>query len=141
MDLIPVKTFDNYFSASICLTKLQDAGYECYLKDDITATLLPIYSNAIGGIKLMAKDIEKDEVVKLIDQFDKEFLESAICPECHHSEFSRINKPSATNFFTAILTWTFSNYAVAVEQVYKCGYCGYETERLPDNVDINEVFE
>ncbi|MGG9971701.1 hypothetical protein ACQ33O_07885 [Ferruginibacter sp. SUN002] len=141
MDLVTVKTFDNYFTASICLTKLQDAGYECYLKDDTTATMLPVISNAIGGIKLLAKDTEKDEVLKLIEQFDKEFLEAAKCPKCGKTNFSYIAKPGAKNFLTAILTSIFSSYAVAAEYVYQCGSCGYETERLPDDIDTDELMQ
>ena len=55
MDIIVIKTFDNYFLANISLTKLRDAGVECYLKDEYTVTIDPILTNAIGGIKLVVK--------------------------------------------------------------------------------------
>ncbi|UEG48888.1 DUF2007 domain-containing protein [Ferruginibacter lapsinanis] len=132
MDLVTVKTFDNYFLANISLTKLEDAGFECYLKDEFTVTIDPILTNAIGGIKLVVKETDKEEVLKLLQQFDQEYLQSVKCPQCGKSEFTQITKPGVTNYLTAILTWMFSSYAVAATSVYHCGNCGYESERLPE---------
>ena len=56
MDLITVRTFQNYFSAQILLTKLRSAGVECYLKDEFTVTMAPFLSNGLGGIKLVVKN-------------------------------------------------------------------------------------
>ena len=131
MNLITIKTFDNYFSANIYLTKLRDGGIECYLKDEYTVTIDPILSNAIGGIKLVVKEKDKEEAEKLIKYFDEEYLKSVRCPKCGAADFSYIAKPGITNYSTAILTWIFSSYAVAPIHVYQCGNCGYETESLP----------
>ncbi len=133
MDLEVVKTFDNYFSANISLTKLQAAGIECYLKDENTVTIDPILTNAIGGIKLVVKTDDVPDAKKLLEQFDEEYTKSATCPECGSNSFSYIAKPGATNYITAILTWLFSSYAIAPDYVYRCGKCGYESERLPEN--------
>ena len=57
MELITIRTFNNYFSANILLTKLRDAGIQCYLKDEYTVTMDPLLTNAVGGIKLV---INKD---------------------------------------------------------------------------------
>ncbi len=53
MDLITIRTFQNYFFAHILLTKLRSVGIECYLKDEFTVTTDPFLSNALGGIKLV----------------------------------------------------------------------------------------
>ncbi len=104
MDLVTLKSFDNYFSANIYLTKLQDAGVECYLKDEYTVTIDPILSNVIGGIKLVVKNEDADEAIKLIKQFDEDYLQSVKCPKCGASDFTYIAKPGVTNFLTAIFT-------------------------------------
>ena len=59
MDIVTIRTFDNYFSANILLTRLRHAGIECYLKDEYTVTIDPLLSNAIGGIKLIVKKTEE----------------------------------------------------------------------------------
>lgn len=132
MELVTVKTFDNYFLANITLTKLHAAGIECYLKDEYTVTIDPILSNAIGGIKLVVKKDDAGAVKKLLEQFDAEYLRSATCPRCGSNSFTHISKPGVANFFTAIFTWMFSSYAIAPDYVYQCGNCGYESERLPE---------
>lgn len=132
MELITVKSFDNYFSANILLTRLQSEGIECYLKDEHTVTIDPMLSNAIGGIKIVVKKEDEDRVVKLIRGYHIEYMLSATCPECGSNSFEHIAKPGVTNYLTAVLTWLFGSYAVAPEYIYRCGNCAYECETLPD---------
>jgi len=138
MNLVTVKTFDNYFSANITLTKLHAAGVECYLKDEYTVTLDPILSNAIGGIKLVVKSEDEILVKKLLEAYEQDYLKAATCPKCGNNNFTYLTKPGATNYITALLTWIFSSYAVAPYYVYHCENCGYECERLPEK-NIEEL--
>ena len=133
MQTVILKTFDNYFSANITLTRLQDAGIHCYLKDEYTVTIDPILSNAIGGIKLVVADDDAAIASKMLVQFEEEFTRSALCPICNKCEIILIAKPGVTNFLTAIFTWLFSSYAVAAENIYQCQHCGYESKTLPEN--------
>jgi DNA-directed RNA polymerase subunit M/transcription elongation factor TFIIS len=135
MELVTVKTFDSYFLANIILGRLQSEGVECYLKDETTVTMDPILTNAIGGIKIVVKKENEEAVIEILKRYEEEYLNAATCPECGTHEFSYIAKPGVTNFFTAITTTLFGNYALATDYVYQCGNCGYETERLPDYQD------
>ncbi|CAN5771724.1 hypothetical protein BH11BAC3_BH11BAC3_05100 [soil metagenome] len=132
MEMEVVRSFDNYFTANITLTKLHAEGIECYLKDEYTVTIDPILSNAIGGIKLIVKKEDATEVKEKLAQYDAAYLKSATCPRCGSNSFSYISKPGVANYVTAIFTWLFSSYAVAPEYVYQCGNCGFESERLPE---------
>jgi len=132
MKLVTIKTFDNYFLANITLTRLHADGVECYLKDEYTVTIDPILTNAIGGIKLVVKAQDEESVKKLLAEYEAEYMKSACCPKCGSNSFTYIAKPGVTNFVTAILTWLFSNYAVAQDYVYHCKECGYENEHLPE---------
>ncbi|MEP7143365.1 MAG: hypothetical protein ABI707_10865 [Ferruginibacter sp.] len=140
MILVTVKTFENYFSANIILTKLHAAGVECYLKDEYTVTLDPILSNAIGGIKLVVKKSDESMVKQLLDTYESEYVKAATCPKCGSNDFAYITKPGAANYLTAIFTWIFSSYAIAPDYVYQCGKCGYENERLPETF-VQEPFD
>ena len=132
MELVTVKTFDNYFSANIILTKLHAEGVECYLKDEYTVTVDPILTNAIGGIKLVVRKENVEATLRLLEQYEEAYMKAATCPQCGSNNFSYIAKPASSNYLTAILTWLISSYAVAPDYVYKCGSCGYESERLPE---------
>lgn len=137
MALVTVRTFYNSFKANIILTKLENEGIACYLKDDVTVMMDPIISNAIGGIKLQVKEEEAEAALALLHQFDEDYMQSVKCPKCGNPTITLVNKPGPTNFLTAIFTWLFSSYAVTAEQVYQCGSCGYESKDLPDQ-EYNE---
>jgi hypothetical protein len=139
MKMTHLRSFDNYFLANITLTKLEHHGIACFLKDEHTVTMDPILGNAIGGIKLLVNEEEAKEAVELLSRFDKEYLESVVCPNCGKNEISSVAKQGATNFITAILTWIFSNYAVAPESVYICGHCRYESKTLPVSLTDDDV--
>ena len=132
MELVTVKTFDNYFLANIILNRLHAQGVECFLKDEATVTMDPILTNAIGGIKLVVRKENAAAVKEILAGFAREYLQAATCPNCGANQFAYIAKPGVTNFLTAILTTVFASYAVAPNYVYQCGNCGYETKRLPD---------
>lgn len=132
MEMVIVKTFDNYFSANITLTRLQALGIVCFLRDENTVTIDPILTNAIGGIKLVVRKEDEAATIKTLRSFQIEFLLSATCPQCGSNSFSHVAKPAASNYITAIITWLFTSYAVAPQYIYQCGNCNYECETLPD---------
>jgi len=141
MNIITLRSFDNYFLANITLTKLQDGGIECYLKDENTVTIDPILSNAIGGIKLVVKEEDAAEAKNLLQIFDEQYLKSVHCPRCGATEIALVTKPGASNYITAIFTWLFSSYAVAAESIYQCGKCGYESKTMPDTINEEDLHE
>ncbi len=132
MELIVVRTFNNYFSANILLTKLRDAGIQCYLKDEYTVTMDPLLTNAVGGIKLVINKADANEVAALMKYFDDEYRRNAVCPKCGSHDIELVPKRSPANMITAILSWLFSDYAVSAENVYQCGACGFESNTLPE---------
>ena len=142
MELITIRTFNNYFSANILLTKLRDSGIQCYLKDEYTVTIDPILTNAVGGIKLVINKKDSQEVFELLRQFDEDYKRNAVCPKCGSHNIELVPKRTAANMITAIVSWLFSDYAVSVENVYKCSTCGFESSTLPEPVQTGvDIFE
>ncbi len=132
MDLITIRTFQNYFSAHILLTKLRASGLECYLKDEFTVTVDPFLSNALGGIKLVVKREDEKQACDMLQQFDEEYRNNAVCPKCGSHNIELVPKRTTANMVTAILSWLFGDYAISAENVYQCGSCKYESADLPE---------
>lgn len=132
MELVTIRSFDNYFSANLILTRLQHDGIECYLKDEHTVTIDPLLSNAIGGIKLVVKEGDAEEANKLLRAYHLEYMQGATCPKCGSNGFVQVTKKEVGNYLSAILSWLFVSYAIPEKYVYQCGNCGYECETLPD---------
>ena len=135
MQTVILKTFDNYFTANITLTRLQDLGINCYLKDEYTVTIDPILSNAIGGIKLAVDTRDSEKAIELLKEFQEEYMKAIACPICGKNNIISVPKQGAGNFITAILTWIISSYAVSSENIYQCQDCGYESKNLPENTE------
>ena len=132
MELVTVRTFNNYISANLLLSKLRNGGIECYLKDEHTVTMNPILNFAVGSIKLVVKQEDVPEVLELLNLFDEDFRKRAVCPKCGSHDIELVPKQNVANMVTAVLSWIFSRYAVSVENVYKCSNCGYESSTLPE---------
>lgn len=136
MEFIIVETFDNYIDANLTMGRLEEAGIHCWLKDEETVTLAPMFGNAIGGIKLMVekKDIEASkEILNALKEIKRK---NFACPHCgsHNIEYITSNrKPS--NVISSIVTWMLGSYAVGVEQVWHCFNCNKEFEKP---VEINK---
>ncbi len=137
MDLITVRTFQNFISAHIALTKLRSEGIECYLKDENLNTLLP---NVFGGIKLMVKNDDVSKVIGLLNQFDEDYRSNAVCPKCGSHNIELVSKPNVKNMFSAILSWLFFANIGSTENIYRCSNCGYESNTLPETVNANTDF-
>jgi Putative prokaryotic signal transducing protein len=136
METTNLKIFDNYFSASITLAKLKNEGIICYLKDEYTSTINPIFGNIIGGIKLAVDNRHVEKAKILLKQYHDDFMKTATCSHCGLNEIILTTKNSPLNIITKILTWSFSGYGVSVEEVYQCQSCGHETKTLPESNEI-----
>lgn len=134
MELITIRTFQNYFTAHILLTKLRSAGIECYLRDEFTVTIDPFLSNAVGGIKLVVKKEMEYSACKMLQQFDEDYRQSAVCPKCGSKTIELVPIRTTTNLLTALLTWIFGNYAISAKNIYQCSTCKYESETLPESL-------
>ena len=82
MQTVVLKTFDDYFSANILRTRLQHEGVPCYLFDEHTVTVNPIFGAVIGGIKLVVSKGYEETARQLIEQFEEEYTRAAVCPKC-----------------------------------------------------------
>jgi len=54
------------------LGRLEEEGITCWHKDENTVTINPIWSNAVGGIKLMAADDQIEKATDLLNQFQEQ---------------------------------------------------------------------
>lgn len=60
--IIVYKTFENPIEANIVFTRLQDAGFSCFLSGENTASLRPLFDSSISGIQLHVFEKEVEEI-------------------------------------------------------------------------------
>lgn len=133
MSFITVRSFDNYIDANIILAKLQQEGIHCFLQDEYTVTIDPILTNAIGGIKLVVPPNEVKQAKAMLEVFDAERRQQLKCPSCNSHNIEYISNPKRSgNWLSALLSFSFTSYAVSIKKTYHCFDCGHETESLED---------
>ena len=65
--MIVFKTFDNPVEANIILTRLQDAGFECFLSGENMALLYPLFDASISGVQLHIFEKDADKIRSLLE--------------------------------------------------------------------------
>jgi DNA-directed RNA polymerase subunit M/transcription elongation factor TFIIS len=76
-----VATYTKMEDAHLAVSKLQGSGVEAWLRDEATANLYWLYSNAIGGVKVEVRDEDFERALEVLD-LPKESSELLKCPHC-----------------------------------------------------------
>ncbi|MBB5394864.1 DUF2007 domain-containing protein [Mucilaginibacter sp. AK015] len=131
-------TLEQYYDpmlAHIMRTKLEDNGIPCFIADDNIISANPIYSNAVGGIKLkiFERDLEKCREIlaqtgDLHEQdhfeIDEETHAPVVCPYCGSSN---VRYGAATerkaHWLTAFLFLILSAFPLYARKTWHCFNC------------------
>lgn len=131
MDFVPLYNFTNYIDAHIILGKLEAEGIDCWLKDENTVNIMPVWTNAVGGIKLMVAEDQVERSRELLLAMEAERKSHFLCPKCGSNNIELVSTPrKASNWLSALLSFSFGSYAIAPGKVYHCFDCGHEAEAL-----------
>lgn len=127
MKFIPVWSYDNYVSAHIAMGRLEEEGFNCWLKDENTVTIDPILTNAVGGIKLMVEESGAQKALALLQRLQQEYKATITCPKCESHNIETVSTPrKASNWASAFIGLLLLNFAPPVETVRHCFDCGHE---------------
>lgn len=64
MNYAHIASYDNYITANIILGHLQEEGIDCLLKNEDE-----VFVNAVGQIKLMVAESQKEKALLLLKEF------------------------------------------------------------------------
>ena len=65
---VTVMTFTFAHEAGIIQGRLEAEGITCFVKDELTAQVLPFYSNAIGGVKLQVLESDVEQAIEILKE-------------------------------------------------------------------------
>lgn len=127
MDFVTVWSYDNYIPAHIAMGRLKEEGIDCWLKDENTVTLNPIWTNAVGGIKLMVPQPDAKKAWEILETLRQDHKAELSCPKCGSHNIELVSTPrKAANWLSAFATFFLGDYALAVDKVHHCFDCGNE---------------
>ncbi len=121
-----------YSSEAIIIKgKLESEGISVFLRDNNTIDTYPLYSNAVGGVKLFVKNddyIKANEVLSQISEYSMdETNQLANCPKCNEKQ---IKMTTSINDTKSLLAFIFSMLFIIMpfysKHKYKCTKCKFE---------------
>jgi len=141
MNFVTLETFDNYIDANLLMNRLEQAGIDCWLKDEASVPLIPGLSNAIGGIKLMIDEKDTDKSVQILHVVKEIKRRSFACPHCNSHNIQHVTtNRKAANIISAIRTLLSGKHAAGIKQVWYCFHCR-EAFDNPIEMDEPALFE
>ena len=139
MEFKHVESFNNYVDANIILGRLQEEGVTCWLKDENTSTIMPVWNQATGGIRLMVAEYDFTKAVGLLNQYQEEKKRNLSCPRCGSNNIYFVSTPrKAINWLSAITTFFLGDYAMTIEKVYHCFACNHEFKQPVEKENTGE---
>jgi Zn finger protein HypA/HybF involved in hydrogenase expression len=127
MEFVLLQSFTNYIDAHIVMGRLEQEGIRCWLKDENTVTINPIWTGAVGGIKLMVPQDQWERASELVQRFMKEKKSRLSCPNCGSHDIELVSSPrKAVNWFSALAGFFLGDYALSAEKVWHCFHCHAE---------------
>ena len=135
MNLVTALTFDDSVSAHLVKTRLENEGIECFIFDEHINNVMPIYGQAVGGIRIKIKEEDALKAKQLIEEWElRPFLnqsnETLTCTSCGAQEFYAGFKSFKTSrgWLTLAISFIFMIYPFYSKTVYRCKNCGEEMD-------------
>ena len=142
-DLVTVGRYDNSILAHITKAHLEGEGLVCFVFDEHMVDMNPLYSNAIGGVKIKVREKDAEKARILIQALDDkpytdEYNEVIACPNCGSTEYykgynSMRNAKSILAFLVSLLIVVFPIYR---KQVLRCKNCNTEFEPNREDPEV-----
>ena len=135
MNLVTALTFDDSVSALLVKTRLENEGIKCFIFDEHINNVMPIYGQAVGGIRIKIKEEDVLKAKQLIEEWElRPFLnqsnETLTCTSCGAQELYAGFKSFKTSlgWLTLAISFLFMIYPFYSKTVYRCKNCGEEMD-------------
>lgn len=126
-----VRRYQYSYEAQIFCGKLEAAGVDVYLRDLYTVDSNPVWSNAVGGVKLFVKseDFEKANKI-LVDVSPFSIDENNVLLKCPNCGAEETEMNTSVKDLKSLLAFIFSLLFVVMpfysKHKFKCNKCKFE---------------
>ncbi|PBJ12906.1 hypothetical protein [Flavobacterium sp. ACN6] len=126
-----VQSYQYSSEALIFSGKLESEGIEVYIRDHHVVDSNPIWSNAVGGVKLFveSKDFKRaNEILLSVSQYSLDEKNNLIkCPKCDAEQVEMVTSiKDIKSFFAFLLSLLFVVMPFYSKYRYKCNNCKAE---------------
>lgn len=131
--IIVYETYYNPIEANIVKARLLDSDIQCFLSDENTIVLNPLYNQALGGVRLhifekdlpVVRSLLNDENVELaVEDIENG---TTVCPKCGSNNVGYVQPVKKRfNVFTIVVSFLLAVYPFYSKKVFHCFNCGNE---------------
>lgn len=128
--MITIARVSYIHEADILCMRLEEAGIKAFIPDQNTTSIQPLYSGAIGGIRVQIDDSNLEAAREILG--DEIHADDGIfrCPECSSDSVEYENVSKRTAFLSLLLinipiTWG--------KETCTCKACGHQWKDRPPN--------
>jgi len=123
-----IASYTNPHEAEVVRGLLQDHGIDAVLQDNMSVHMNWLYSNAIGGVKLLVPTDDVHDALALLEIPPADTLDHTdSCPSCGSSAIKDLRRPFIPSFFNMaiiILTGLFMFPFGYRRDRHECLSCG-----------------
>ncbi len=111
--------------------KLESEGIDVFIRDDATIDANPLYSNAIGGVKLYVRNEDLKIAENILSQISEISLDGNNQPiKCPNCDAEQIGMVTSINDFKSLISFALSTLLLGIpfrtKHKYRCGKCKFE---------------
>jgi hypothetical protein len=126
-----VRSYQYSSEAQIFCGKLESEGIQVYLRDSHIVDSNPIWSNAVGGVKLFVREedfIKANEILSTVSQYSLDEKNNFIkCPKCGAEKVEMITSIRDTkSLFAFVFSMLFVIMPFYSKYHYRCDHCKTE---------------
>ncbi len=123
METTILKRFDSPVEANIVKGLLESNEIFCFLQDEHSIGINPLYANALGGIKLMVRVEDEAQAEEILLASNTEYKAKTVCLQCGSQEVHFVTeKKNKVNWFTVFLSMILVS-PIYVKKKYECSSC------------------
>jgi rubredoxin len=128
METTILKRFDSPVEANIVKGLLESNDIFCFLQDEHSIGINPLYANALGGIKLIVRSEDEERAQEILQENEADYKTKWVCPQCGSKEVHFITeKKNQTNWFAIFLSMLLAS-PLYVKKKYECSSCKHVFE-------------
>lgn len=131
-DLIPIRSYQNSVDAHLAKTFLENQGLIATLQDEHLVNMNWLYSDVLGGVKLIVPASQADRARQLLAEVDKgerEVREDDLlglpCPDCHSTRTQLQVGNHSRGWRLLFLVLIYLPIPISEQQSWQCLQCGH----------------
>jgi len=131
--IVVFETFYNPIEASIVKSRLLDSGVQCFLSDEHTLTVNPLYNQALGGVRLHVFENDIPLIQSILNEEAGEIpaeettASGEACPYCGSCNTGYVQATqNRFSIFTMLVSFLLAIYPFRAKKAYHCFDCTQE---------------